>query len=503
MKQEAAQADKGKEQKLAAKVQEVVVEGKLDEVIYEAELAEADEAHGTVHSTYRRAMRRNGGTIMNNPRQRSLARVTAVLLGFALAMSGVLCVPQIAFAKDSSSQVAIAEDPAESAEVEVDDTSDEQIGEGGVEPEGVDGVLANSWRFTDGIYTGATTPAGKSALASKSSSFVTWKKNSKGTITFSNGIKTTGAIAIGIDVSEWQEDIDWAKVKAQGVDFAIIRCGYGSNKSKWDDKYFLQNVRGCLNNDIPFGIYLYSYAESLADAKSEAAHALRLLKEAGLDPEDLDYPVYYDLEDRCILDATSSNAQILNFAKAFCNAIEDEGYKVGVYANLNWWETYLTSSTYNKWERWVAQYNTICDYDGEYLMWQCTSSGKVNGISGAVDMNLQYPKQDIGKLVTDSKGVRFLRNNGTYATSEWVRYQGKRYYFGADGYALTSQVAQIGSYYYNFAADGTLRTGWYTWGDGSRSYFSSNFHDGAAVKGRWWTISGERRYFDGNGRLVQ
>lgn len=189
---------------------------------------------------------------------------------------------------------------------------------------------------------------------------------------------------LGIDVSAWQGKIDWEKVAAAGVKFAIIRCGYGRDYESQDDEYFARNVAECERLGIPYGVYLYSYAKSVAAAKSEAAHVLRLLK--GKHPQ---YPVYYDLEDADTT-GTLGNAEILDIAKAWTEEIEAAGYNAGIYANLYWNETKLTDSWYNTKSRWIAQYNSECEYSGDYDMWQYSCKGRVNGIAGNVDMNYCY-----------------------------------------------------------------------------------------------------------------
>lgn len=188
----------------------------------------------------------------------------------------------------------------------------------------------------------------------------------------------------GIDVSVWQGDIDWDKVKADGIDFAILRCGYGSNLTDQDDSKFARNVAECERVGMPYGVYLFSYAQTVEAAKSEAAHVLRLIK-----GHKLQYPVYYDLEDSKTTGKCSKDL-ILKMAKAFVAAIEAEDYVAGIYANKYWNTTYLTDAWYNTKPRWVAQYNSKCTFTGEYGMWQYTSSGTVSGIKGKVDMNYCY-----------------------------------------------------------------------------------------------------------------
>lgn len=185
----------------------------------------------------------------------------------------------------------------------------------------------------------------------------------------------------GVDVSYWQKEIDWNKVKASGIKFAIIRCGYGNGGV---DSYFERNVKECERVGIPWGAYYFSYAESVEEAKRELDNCLKLLK--GKKPS---YPVYYDLEDEATT-GSQSNSTILKMAKVFVNGIEKAGYWAGIYANTNWFNTRLTDSWYDRKAKWVAQYNDKNTYKKSYGIWQYTSSGKVNGISGNVDMNYCY-----------------------------------------------------------------------------------------------------------------
>lgn len=187
----------------------------------------------------------------------------------------------------------------------------------------------------------------------------------------------------GIDVSDWQGDIDWEKAKAAGVKFALLKCGYGMDLTDQDDACFEQNASECERLGIPYGVYLYSYANTMEKAKSEAAHVLRMLK--GRKPR---YPVYLDLEDQITLSV--SKEQILAQVKAWCEIIEGAGYKAGIYANLYWWDTYLTDPWYDTKERWVAQYYSKCEYAKDYGIWQYTSRGSVAGVNGNVDCDWCY-----------------------------------------------------------------------------------------------------------------
>ena len=189
-----------------------------------------------------------------------------------------------------------------------------------------------------------------------------------------------GAVARGIDVSNHQGTVDWNKVKAAGIDFAILKVGpvYG----KPDDS-FERNAAECERLGIPYGVYYYSYARSVEDANKEADRTLAWL--GGHHPS---LPVYYDLEDSYILqDPDFSKDKLTQIAQAFCNRMEAVGFKSGIYANLNWLNNYLNSPSLSGYDHWVAQYNWRCDYAGSYSFWQYSSNGNVPGVNGRCDMN--------------------------------------------------------------------------------------------------------------------
>ena len=215
-----------------------------------------------------------------------------------------------------------------------------------------------------------------------------------------------GVKAVGIDVSAHQASIDWAKVKQSGIDYAILRCGYARGVK--DDR-FAENVKGCMDNDIPFGVYLYSYAWDAESARMEAEGALDILRSCALKPGDLTFPVYYDIEntvgnenhpdygkpagvddDNQYRVIQGGAATFAAMGQAFCSVIEEAGFKPGVYSNTSWWNTHLSDPCFDSWDRWVAQYYLECQYAGPYSMWQHTSSATVPGISGPVDANYYY-----------------------------------------------------------------------------------------------------------------
>ena len=188
----------------------------------------------------------------------------------------------------------------------------------------------------------------------------------------------------GIDVSEFQGKIDWEKVKNDGIEFAILRCGYGMDFSNQDDVEYERNANECERLGIPYGVYLMSYANTVEKARSEAKHVLRLIE-----GRKISLGVWHDIEDNGTSGAINKET-LTNIINTFCNTIKNAGYKVGVYASLNWLENKIEKTIKDNYDIWVAQYYSKCEYEGKYIMWQHTSSGKVNGISTNVDMNILY-----------------------------------------------------------------------------------------------------------------
>lgn len=184
-----------------------------------------------------------------------------------------------------------------------------------------------------------------------------------------------------IDVSVWQGNIDWTKVKASGIDYAIIRAGFGRETSQKDNK-FEQNYTNAKKAGVKLGAYWYSYADSVTDAEKEAKACLSVLK-----GKTFELPVYYDLEDNS--QVGFGKTTLTNIAKKFCDTLKSSGYSVGVYANANWFKNYLDYSGLKKlYSIWLAQYNSTAQYECD--IWQYSSSGSVKGISGNVDMNTIY-----------------------------------------------------------------------------------------------------------------
>ena len=214
--------------------------------------------------------------------------------------------------------------------------------------------------------------------------------NSKAFFDYQNNLFVQQAKGV-IDVSEWQGDINWAKAKADGVEGVIIRLGYGEGNNA--DKKAQRNISECKRLGIPFGIYWYSYADTPALAKEEGADVVAKLKQFGVNPSDLAYPVYYDLEKwtwEGHKPPTDPNVYN-NIVNNWYSALQSAGYKnLGVYSYTSYLQGPLKYADIYAKTTWVAQYGARMGFDSfptNSRGWQYTSSGKVNGISGNVDMN--------------------------------------------------------------------------------------------------------------------
>lgn len=202
----------------------------------------------------------------------------------------------------------------------------------------------------------------------------------------------------GIDVSKWQGDIDWKKVKAAGIEFAMLRLGYGSSdgNSCGLDSSFEKNVAGAVAAGVDIGCYFYSYALSAEAAKKEGAYVAGVLsKYKGV----FTYPIAFDIEDNSQVNL--GKTVLTNMVIAFCEAIEKAGFYCSFYSNLNWLRNYLNDAQLSKYDHWLAQWASAPTYTGAFGMWQYSSTGKVNGISTNVDMNIAY--KDYPTLIREGK----------------------------------------------------------------------------------------------------
>lgn len=359
-------------------------------------------------------------------------------------------------------------------------------------------LVENSWRYEDGQLVAEDASSEEDGIA-----------------LLSMDILPDGATAQGIDVSEHQGRIDWNAVKASGIDFAILRVGFGA--PSWGgrvDYQFNRNISECERLGIPYGVYIYSYAFDNQQAADEASMVINCL--SGHNPR---LPVYYDLEDNSII-ANGRQTGIASRAQVFCNRISAAGYEPGIYANLNWFNNILTDSVFksSSWDHWIAQYNSQCDYTGNYSFWQYKSNGKVPGINGNVDMNYAYVDVSLYHWQLIDSTWYYAASNGK-AYAGWLFQSGTWYWLEPDaGGAMATGLHECNGSLYWFNSSGAMATGWLL--DGGTWYYATgsgalargpvsvggvpycfDARTGAMLTGYQTDAQGVRRYFGSCGPL--
>ncbi len=240
------------------------------------------------------------------------------------------------------------------------------------------------------VYTGWQTIDGKTYYYDVNHNKVTgWQIIQGVTYYFdSNGVRSD---CMGIDVSRWNETIDWAKVKAAGISFVIIRVGYRGygTGALVEDSMARTNLAGASAAGLKIGAYVFSQAVDQQEAVEEASMAVEMVKGYALS-----YPIYFDTEySTSAKDGRAdalSVAQRTAIAQAFCKTVVNSGYLAGVYASKSWFMNQLNVSELSAYHFWLAHYTTQTDYTGRYEVWQYSSTGSVDGISGGVDMNISF-----------------------------------------------------------------------------------------------------------------
>lgn len=213
----------------------------------------------------------------------------------------------------------------------------------------------------------------------------------------------------GIDVSAWQQNIDWEKAKAAGVEFAILRLGYIGNNENVLDNYFIRNYNECKRLNIPIGIYVYNYVKTPERVVVCANWVIEQLK-----GKNIELPIYLDMEDSSI--ASQGKTILTNICIAFNTVIEKSGYWAGVYANLNWFNNYLNKEEIKRrYTTWIAHFGASQEkYRGQYDMLQYSSGGSINGISGRTDLNIMYRdlllKINPKKSITLEEKIKFIES---------------------------------------------------------------------------------------------
>ncbi len=195
----------------------------------------------------------------------------------------------------------------------------------------------------------------------------------------------------GIDISHHQGDIDFNKLKGN-IDFAMVRTSYGSF---YEDRKYKRNINGLERIGVPYGLYHFSYATSIEEAKKEAVGFINIIKK--YNPT---YPVVIDIESS---NRTTNvkNDTLVDITDTICSMIENAGYYVMIYANLDYFNGKLNSSKLDRYDKWLAQWSSKPTYNKNFGIWQYSSKGTVPGITGNVDLNVSY--KDYSSIINKNK----------------------------------------------------------------------------------------------------
>ncbi|PJM74327.1 hypothetical protein CS006_02740 [Bifidobacterium primatium] len=287
-------------------------------------------------------------------------------------------------ADESQPEAGNAGNAQDNAQAESNDKNDQSTNGQSAENQSSDGQASTS------SYVSETTPTVRTAKLPNNEYGAHWGtyNGTPAFFDYKNNLFVQQAKGV-IDVSEHNGNIDWAKAKAAGVEGAIIRIGYGTAAL---DAKALRNISECKRLKIPFGIYLYSYAYDNTFASHEATNILNQLKKAGVSPKDLSYPVYYDLEDWTWtgFQHPTSPKVYEGLVNSWYATMKAGGYtNLAVYSYVSYLNNELNSSSIHAKTQWVASYgarNTF-NFSMNYRGWQYSAGGRINGISGDVDMN--------------------------------------------------------------------------------------------------------------------
>lgn len=289
---------------------------------------------------------------------------------------------------------------------------------------------------------------------------------------------------IGIDVSEHNGTLDWAKIKKAGISFAIIRTGYGTSHV---DTQFKNNIKGAIEQGLHIGAYHFSYALNEAGAKKEANFVSSILQPY---KENIDMPVFFDFEYDTVSYAakqgvTLGKAAFNNHTVSFCEQIKKAGYTPGTYYNLSYLNSYVDKSMIGNYVKWFAQYASAPG-TSDYALWQYSSSYKINGMSCNFDANVLKDTSIIKRPVISgwkesSKGKWYVYDDGTCPVSTWALIDRKYYYFDKEGFLVCNQIVA-----------------------GTNSFSGYDFYcgeDGNVVRNTTITVNGVTYSADSDGKL--
>ena len=311
----------------------------------------------------------------------------------------------------------------------------------------------------------------------------------------------------GIDVSRWQEEINWSQVAKDDISFVML----GTRSKGAVDPYFHKNIQNAAANGIKVGVYIYSLATTTDMAVQEADFVLNLINDYPIS-----YPVAFDMEDST--QGNLSKSELAAIANAFCKRISQAGYYPIIYANENWLKNKLDMSQMN-YPVWVARYSARPTYQNP-VMWQATSSGSVNGIKTRVDIDFQF--KDFSSVIPADtwrtiNGKRYYYANYQKQKNAWAKDGDDWYYMDKDGLASTGWITVAGASYYLDTTTGKMKTGWQAengkwyylgssgavkkgWiNDNGTWYYTGN--DGVMQTG-WIEVSGKRYYLENSGKML-
>ena len=333
-----------------------------------------------------------------------------------------------------------------------------------------------------------------------------WKKVN-GTYQMPDGSAIQNVLHRGIDVSRWQEEINWSQVAKDDISFVML----GTRSKGAVDPYFHKNIQNAATNGIKVGVYIYSLATTTDMAVQEADFVLNLINDYPIS-----YPVAFDMEDST--QGNLSKSELAAIANAFCKRISQAGYYPIIYANENWLKNKLDMSQMN-YPVWVARYSARPTYQNP-VMWQATSSGSVNGIKTRVDIDFQF--KDFSSVIpVDTwrtiNGKRYYYANYQKQKNAWAKDGDDWYYMDKDGLASTGWITVAGASYYLDTTTGKMKTGWQAengkwyylgssgavkkgWvNDNGTWYYTGN--DGVMQTG-WIEVSGKRYYLENSGKML-
>ena len=333
-----------------------------------------------------------------------------------------------------------------------------------------------------------------------------WKKVN-GTYQMPDGSAIQNVLHRGIDVSRWQEEINWSQVAKDDISFVML----GTRSKGAVDPYFHKNIQNAATNGIKVGVYIYSLATTTDMAVQEADFVLNLINDYPIS-----YPVAFDMEDST--QGNLSKSELAAIANAFCKRISQAGYYPIIYANENWLKNKLDMSQMN-YPVWVARYSARPTYQNP-VMWQATSSGSVNGIKTRVDIDFQF--KDFSSVIPADtwrtiNGKRYYYANYQKQKNAWAKDGDDWYYMDKDGLASTGWITVAGASYYLDTTTGKMKTGWQAengkwyylgssgavkkgWiNDNGTWYYTGN--DGVMQTG-WVEVGGKRYYLENSGKML-